>query len=117
MKDIYTKLLVVGFGILLMASAAGAQSKKAKSQSALIRITEMGYSPEITNLRRGVPARLTFVRLTDRTCGTEIVFPDFGINRPLPLGQAVVVNIIPKKTGRIGFTCGMNMMHGKLMIR
>jgi plastocyanin domain-containing protein len=117
MRNTYTKLMVVGFAVLLMATAASAQSKKPKTQSVRIEITEMGYSPASTRLRRGVPARLTFVRLTDRTCGTEIVFPDYGINKPLPLGQAVVVNITPKKSGEIGFTCGMDMMRGRLIIR
>lgn len=118
MKSIYLKTAFAVFFVAAFTITANAQSKgKSRSQSARVEITEQGYSPASVSLRRGVPARLTFIRLTDRTCGTEIVIPDHGINRPLPLNQAVVVRLTPKRTGTIGFTCGMNMMRGKLIVR
>jgi len=119
MKNRYIKLFAAAFGSLIFAAAANAQSNGAKpsTQRARVEITEMGYTPDNIRLRKGVPARLTFVRRTDRTCGTEIVIPDYGINKPLPLGQAVVVSFTPKRAGTLGFTCGMNMMRGKLIVR
>ena len=44
-------------------------------QKASVAITEKGYEPASLNLKAGVPARVTFTRKTDATCGTEIVFP------------------------------------------
>ena len=118
MKNIYLRSALVVFSLAVLASAANAQSKiSPRSQSPRIQIPETGYSPASVPLRRGVPARLTFIRLTEKTCGTEIVIPDHGINQPLPLNQAVVVRFRPKRTGTIGFTCGMNMMRGKLIVR
>ena len=44
-------------------------------QTAKILVNEQGYEPAKVTLRAGMPARLTFVRTTDKTCGTEVVFP------------------------------------------
>lgn len=118
MKSTFIKMALAVMFIAAFTAAANAQSKsKPRTQSARVEITEQGYSPASVSLRKGVPARLTFIRLTDRTCGNEIVIPDHGINRPLPLNQPVVVRLTPKRAGTLGFTCGMNMMRGKLIVR
>src|SRR4051812_44185710 len=54
-------------------------------------------------------ARITFFRTTEKTCGTEVVFPSLNIRRPLPLNQPVVMEFTPRDSGEIGFGCGMNM--------
>ena len=54
-------------------------------------MTEMGYEPAKLTVRAGQPARTAFVRTTDRTCGTEVVFPSLNIRRPLPLNEPVVI--------------------------
>src|SRR6266480_6620499 len=94
------------FGILI--NVAGERTiAKPKVQAAKIRISERGYEPKAFKLRRGVPARVTFVRTTDATCAKEIVLPDFDIRRALPLNQPVVVNFTPNKRGTFTFVCGM----------
>lgn len=92
-------------------------STKPKAQTARVLITDTGYSRTSIHLRRGVPARITFIRRTDSTCATEIVIPAYGVNRELPLNTSVVVAFTPKRSGEFIFTCGMNMMRGKLIIR
>lgn len=86
-------------------------------QSVTITLTDKGYQPESFKLRRNVPARLTFVRQVEVTCATEVVLPDYGIKRELPLGEPVVVEFTPNKTGEFGFACGMDMVHGKIIVR
>lgn len=98
-------------------SHAQAKSAKPKLQTARVVINEQGYSRTSINIRRGVPTRITFLRQTDETCATEIVIPDYGIRRTLPLNVAVAVSFTPKKSGEAGFTCGMNMHRGKLIVR
>lgn len=119
MNSYYTKFMAVGFAVLLMAIALSAQTKDAKPKMhrARIEITAQGYTPGSVKLRRGVPARITFLRTTNATCGTEIVIADYGIRRSLPLNQPVVVRFTPRKSGNVGFACGMNMMRGKLIVR
>lgn len=119
-----TKLYIVAAAaatVIALAGAAVAQStrspKPRKVQSATVRITEQGYVPVSVRLQRGVRTKIAFLRTTERTCGTEIVIPAYGINRPLPLNETVVVSFTPKRSGEVGFTCGMNMMHGKIVVR
>jgi hypothetical protein len=37
-----------------------------------------GYQPSSVRLRTGIPARLTFIRKVEQTCGREIVIPGYG---------------------------------------
>jgi plastocyanin domain-containing protein len=80
-------------------------------------VTEKGYEPDKVMLRAGVPARLTVVRMTDKTCGTEIVFPALNIKRALPLNEPVVIEFTSAKSGEIAFACGMNMLKGVVVIQ
>lgn len=122
------KLSQIAFGLCLSAvfgsvSAFQAQAQtkgrvvKPKVQRATVSVNQNGYQPSSLRLKRGVSARLTFVRRTEQTCATEVVFPDYGIRRELPLNQAVVISLIPKKAGEFTFACGMNMVRGKLIVQ
>ncbi|MFY9608358.1 MAG: efflux RND transporter periplasmic adaptor subunit [Blastocatellia bacterium] len=86
-------------------------------QSVTVTLTGQGYKPEIIRLRRGVPARLTFVRKVEATCGTELLIPDYQIKRDLPFNEAVVVEFTPNKRGESEFSCGMKMIRGKIVVR
>jgi plastocyanin domain-containing protein len=80
-------------------------------------VTERGYEPSRVVLHTGRPARITFTRTTDQTCGTEIVFPSLDIRRALPLAQAVEVEFMPERAGDITFVCGMNMLRGTIVVQ
>jgi plastocyanin domain-containing protein len=80
-------------------------------------VSEQGYEPAKVTLRAGTPARITFVRTTDKTCGTEVVFPSLNIKRALPLNEPVVIGFTPFESGEIAFTCGMNMLHGRVLVQ
>ena len=86
-------------------------------QSRSVKITEQGFEPYTLTVRRGVRVRITFLRTTNNTCATEVVFPDFGIKRDLPLNEAIVITLMPNEKGEFRFTCGMNMMNGKLIVQ
>ncbi|MBO0798055.1 MAG: cupredoxin domain-containing protein [Blastocatellia bacterium] len=93
------------------------QSEKPEAQTARVILTEQGYKPDSIRLQRGIPARITFVRQTESTCGTEIVLPAQGIKRALPLNKPVVVAFTPNKSGEFSFTCGMGMLRGKIVVQ
>jgi P-type Cu+ transporter len=75
-----------------------------------------GYSPEVIELEQGVPARLIFDRQESGECTSRVVFPDFNISRALPAFAKTAVEVVPERGGRFGFACGMNMVHGTLVI-
>lgn len=68
-------------------------------QAARVSVTETGFEPAQVGLHAGILARLTFVRTTDRTCATEVVFPSLNITTPLPLNEPVVIEFTPAATG------------------
>jgi Cu+-exporting ATPase len=45
------------------------------------------------------------------------VFPSLNIKRALPLNEPVVIEFTPAKSGDIAFACGMNMLHGTLVVQ
>jgi Cu+-exporting ATPase len=75
-----------------------------------------GYSPDLIRLQQGVPARLIFNRQEGSDCTSRVVFPDFQISRSLPAFQKTAVEFTPTKTGEFGFACGMNMVHGTVVV-
>jgi len=99
------------------AAAAAPSGSVSGSQAVKITVTEKGFEPDRVSLRGGAAARLTFVRTTDKTCGTEVVFPSLSIKRALPLNQPVAIEFTPPTTGEIAFACGMGMLKGVVLIQ
>lgn len=120
-KIIYILNTIFLAGIIsFSANQTAAQKKPVKRRLPIQRLTvyvrDEGYEPSNINLKRGVPARLTIIRQSEYECGEEIVFPAYNIRRKLPLNRPVVVNFTPKQSGSLDFTCGMQMMRGKLIV-
>ncbi len=89
-----------------------------KSEDLVIRITAAGYDPPAIQIPVGVAFNITFIRLDDQSCGTEIIFPDLHIREKLPLNKPVVVHIPPQPAGKVlAFTCPMNMLNGKAVAK
>jgi hypothetical protein len=103
------------------ASATSASPTAGRSgetaQTAKVVVNDQGYEPARVTLRADILARITFVRTTDKTCGTEVVFPSLNIKRALQLNEPVVIEFTPAKPGDIAFACGMNMLHGTIVVR
>ncbi|MGQ4558048.1 cupredoxin domain-containing protein [Levilactobacillus hammesii] len=76
-----------------------------------------GYSPSTVVLKRGVPAQITFNRKDPSSCLEQVVFPDFGINEFLPKNENHAIDIDTSKSGEYDYACGMNMFHGKVIIK
>ncbi len=101
------------------AASNPAAPRAARTQGAqvvAIEVTGKGFVPDRAAVRVGRPVTLVVTRTTERTCATEIVVKDYGVNRPLPLGQAVEVTFTPKKAGPVRYACGMDMIAGVLNV-
>jgi plastocyanin domain-containing protein len=112
--SIVVALLVVGCTTL--ARAKGKQTAKTQEQVFTIEVTQEGFVPAEIKARAGKPVKLVVTRKVDRTCATEIVIKDFGINKPLPLNQPVEVTFTPSKAGKYRFACGMDMIAGVILV-
>jgi len=79
-------------------------------------VVKGGYSPDVIVVKQGAPVKLDFYRDETASCSEEIVFGDFGIARHLPPFQTTTIEFTPETAGEFTFTCGMNMMRGKLVV-
>jgi membrane fusion protein, heavy metal efflux system len=86
-------------------------------QSVTITVTSDGFQPDRIDLKRGLPARLTFVREVEATCATSVTIQEFNIKQDLPFKAPVAVEFTPDKAGTFEFTCGMKMISGKIVVR
>ena len=75
-----------------------------------------GYSPDVVVVRAGAPVRLNFYRDETDSCSERVVFGDFRIARELPAFETTRVEFTPERAGEFTWTCGMNMMRGKLVV-
>ncbi len=75
-----------------------------------------GYHPDVIRVRQGVPVELVFDRQESGDCTSRVVFGDFALSAALPAYERTTVRLIPAKAGSFGFACGMNMVHGTLLV-
>src|SRR5215471_7051103 len=75
-----------------------------------------GYSPDVIRARQGVPLEITFDRRESGDCTSRVVFPDLAVSAVLPAFERTAVRLGPATAGSFGFACGMNMIHGTLVI-
>ncbi len=112
------RVLLVWASLLLFAVIVAAQSQKSSSLKTItVKITKKGFVPTGLSLQRDVPIRFIFIRQTAETCGIEVVFPEYKISNPLPLNKPVRVEFTPTKEGELRFTCGMDMLRGKVVVQ
>lgn len=123
------KILVLLIAVLLIAAIiwwffgrhqekAVAADVSADSQDQKVKVeVNGGYSPSTIVLKKGVPAELDFYRKDPSSCLERVVFPDMGINEKLPQNQLHQVKVDTSKAGEYEFACGMNMFHGKVIVK
>lgn len=99
-------------GVVFMLSSSSGSPRPL--QMARVVVTDQNYDPATVSFRPGVPARLTFLRTSDQTCGTEVVFPSLNVRRRLPLNQAVDIDFTPQGA-TMAFACGMAMIKGTIL--
>ena len=122
------KLLVLVAAALLIGFIVWWFFGKKDSQETEATITESnkqevevtvngGYVPNTIVLKQGVPAQVVFDRKDPSGCFNEVVFPDFGIHQSLPVNEKFAIDIDTSNPGEFSYACGMNMFHGKVIIK
>lgn len=110
--------------VLLTACSGNAGNTPAKpmvgpsgEQVFTMEVTEAGFVPNKLEAVAGQPIKLVITRKTEKTCATEIVIKDYGINQKLPLNVTVEVTFTPTKPGKIHFACAMDMITGEIEVK
>lgn len=117
-------VVVIGAGVALSGSLAWFffGPKKVRQAELVGQVQQVqvtvrgGYSPNLIRVRQSVPLRIVFDRQESGECTSRVVFPDFALNRALPAMAKTAVEFTPDQSGRFGFACGMNMVHGTLIV-
>ena len=120
----YDDLLAVGIGAvvtgLLLWFFFGPKRAKTTELRGGVQEVEVtvrgGYSPDVIRAQRGVPLRLIFDRQEAGDCSSRVLFSDFGVSASLPAFERTTVDLVPDEVGEFGFACGMNMIHGRLLV-
>lgn len=116
-------------GAALFASCGGAKTENPAtaeqpevmvenfSQPLKITVSKNGFEPKSIGVKKGQKVLLAFIRTDEENCGEEIVFPKQNIKKKLPLNETVPVEFTPAESGEIAFTCGMDMLRGKILVQ
>jgi plastocyanin domain-containing protein len=103
------------FALVACSKKPDAPPSPAGRTEVSIKVDAVGYHPEEARAPAGKPARLIVTRTTDEGCGQELVIPSLKIKRELPLNQPVSIDITMPASGKLAFTCGMDMMKGSIV--
>ena len=114
-----TRTVLVGLAFVTLAAC----NKKSEASAApgdgrpVVKVTVdgTGYHPSETKAPGGKPVRLEFTRTSDEGCGQQLVFPTLDIKKDLPLNQPVSVDVTMPASGKVAFTCGMDMYRGSVV--
>ena len=120
-----TAQLVVTLVGLLVAGAVGlfffrpraATDAVASGDMQQVRVlVKGGYSPALVRARTGVPLRMVFDRQEEGDCSARVVFADLAQSAYLAPYAETTVDVLLDRPGEYGFSCGMNMIHGTLLV-
>jgi plastocyanin domain-containing protein len=101
----------------LPITAGCTKPASASAQLVAVSADQNGFTPNAVDVQRGTALTLRFTRTTDKTCADRVVFPDLGIDKPLPVGQPVDITVPTAEPKRFTFQCGMGMFKSAVVVR
>jgi P-type Cu+ transporter len=113
---IATATAIAGLGWFFFGPRKARAAELADGVQRSVVTVKGGYSPEVIRLRQGIPAELVFDRQESGDCTSHVVFPDLAVSAALPAFARTTVRLTPERAGTFGFACGMNMIHGTLIV-
>ena len=96
--------------------SAGHAQQANNEQTATV-VVKGGYSPSTVVLKKGVPAKVNFDMQDHTACLSHVVFSSLDVNKDLTKQKITTVDIPTDKAGEIDFACGMDMFHGKVVVK
>jgi P-type Cu+ transporter len=119
-----SQFVVTAVGVALIAVLARFFFRRRAATAAIeragvqeVRVTVRGgYTPDVIQARTGMPLRITFDRQEDGDCSSRVLFPEFALSRFLTPFAETTIELTPRHPGTFGFACGMNMLHGRLLV-
>ena len=88
---------------------------KDQTKKVVVNAENHGYKPETVTFKQGKPAQLKFIPSDNMGCMNEVVFKELGIDEKLDGKKEV--DIPTDKPGTYNYACGMDMFHGKVVVK
>ena len=107
---------VAGLGWFFFAPRRARAAELAGGVQRVTVTVRGGYSPDVIRARQWVPLEVVFDRQESGDCTSRVVFPDLAVSAALPAYERTTVRLDPATAGEFGFACGMNMIHGTLIV-
>lgn len=95
---------------------AGDASVNGHVQEATV-VVKGGYSPSTVVLKKGIPGKVNFDMKDSTACLSHVVFSKLGVDEDLAKQPVTTVDIPTDKSGEYDFACGMDMFHGKVIVK
>ena len=80
-------------------------------------VVKGGYSPSTVVLKQGIPAKVNFDMNDSTACLSHVVFEQLGVDKDLTKQKITTIDIPTDKKGTYNFACGMDMFHGKVIVK
>lgn len=109
-------LLIAGLGWYFFGPRRALTAHLEDGVQRIAVIVRGGYTPDVIRVHAGTPVELVFDRQESGECTSRVVFPDLRVSAGLPAYRRTTVRLTLSAPGAFGFACGMNMIHGTLLV-
>ena len=118
----FEQIIILSTGVIAIIFVAWYFLGKKEDEQEVIGSTisikvDAGYSPSTISTRKNQPITLKILRTDPSNCLDEFVIPQWMIHKTLPLNKEITITLTPQETGEFPFHCGMNMFHGKIIVK
>lgn len=90
---------------------------KNKQNKVVSVVVDGGYKPNKIKIKKGEKTTIDFKRKDPSDCLSEVVIPDFGVKKELPINETISIDLNPEMAGDYEFACGMNMFTGQITVK
>lgn len=90
---------------------------KNQTKKVVVNAENHGYRPDIVTFKQGKPAQLKFISSDNMGCMTEVVSKDLNFDEKLDGKKEVTIDVPTDKPGTYNYACGMDMFHGKVVVK
>jgi plastocyanin domain-containing protein len=109
--------VIVALAVAGCGGAGGGAKGASQVQTVAVKVTPDGFVPAELAVAQGKPIRLVMTRETDQTCARQVVFASLNLKKDLPLNEPVTIDLPAQPAGRLAYACGMDMVHGALVVQ
>ena len=90
---------------------------KNQTKKVVVNAENHGYKPNTVTFKQGKPAQLKFIPSDNMGCMNEVGSKDLNFDTKLDGQKEVTIDIPTDKPGTYNYACGMDMFHGKVVVK